>query len=140
MQHDEMIGKVQALAQLPDRGSAEQATRAVLETLAERLPSGLADHTAAQLPPPLATTMRQVTGSFPDGHSDTSAERFDLTVFAGRIAGRAATDEDQALREAAAVLEVLDAALTPELTEKVAGALPADIRELLPVGRTVDGD
>ncbi|GAA3976920.1 hypothetical protein GCM10022384_28600 [Streptomyces marokkonensis] len=140
MQHDEMIGKVQALAQLPDRGSAEQATRAVLETLAERLPSGLADHTAAQLPPPLATAMRQVTGSFTDGHSDTSAERFDLTVFAGRIASRAATDEEQALREAAAVLEVLDAALTPELTEKVAGALPADIRELLPAGRTVDGD
>ncbi|NED77289.1 DUF2267 domain-containing protein, partial [Streptomyces sp. SID9944] len=51
MQHDEMIGKVQALAQLPGRGPAERATQAVLATLAERLPSGLAGHAAAQLPP-----------------------------------------------------------------------------------------
>ncbi|MEU7252444.1 DUF2267 domain-containing protein [Streptomyces sp. NPDC045251] len=140
MQHDEMIGKVQALAQLPDRGSAEQATRAVLETLAERLPSALADHVAAQLPPTLATALRQVTDKpVADGNSATSGERFGLTVFTGRIAGRAATDDDTAVREAAAVLEVLDAALTPELTEKMAGALPADIRELLPSGRSMDG-
>ncbi|MFC8008508.1 DUF2267 domain-containing protein [Streptomyces olivaceus] len=139
MQHDEMIGRVQALAQLPDRGSAEQATRAVLETLAERLPSGLAEHTAAQLPSTLAAAMRRLTASSPDGRSHPSGEPFDLTVFAGRIAGRAGTDEDTAVREAAAVLEVLDAALTPELTEKLAGTLPADIRELLPVGRTANG-
>src|SRR5262245_43728044 len=54
MKHDEMIGKVQALAQLPDRGSAERTMHAVLSTLSERLPSGLARHVAAQLPPDLA--------------------------------------------------------------------------------------
>lgn len=138
MRHDEMIGKVQALAQLPDRGSAERATRAVLSTLAERLPSGLADHVAAQLPHELADPMREVTRSAAGGRTHASGERFDLTVFAGRIAGRAGTDEDAAVREAAAVLEVLDAALAPELTEKVSGALPADIRELLPVGRATE--
>ncbi|MFE0822503.1 DUF2267 domain-containing protein [Streptomyces sp. NPDC058794] len=140
MQHDEMIGKVQDLAQLPDRGSAEQATRAVLETLAERLPSALGDHIAAQLPPALATAMRQVTQEpAADGDPATSGERFGLTAFTGRIAGRAATDDDSAVQQAAAVLEVLDAALTPELTDKMAGALPADIRELLPAGRSTDG-
>ncbi|MGW4026284.1 DUF2267 domain-containing protein [Streptomyces sp. NPDC005009] len=128
MQHDEFIGKVQALTQLPDRGTSERATRAVLSTLAERLPSGLAGHVAAQLPPTLAAPMRQTT----------SGERFDLTTFAGRIAGRAETDEDAAVREAAAVLEVLDAALTPELTEKLVAALPRDIGGLLPVGRAAD--
>jgi uncharacterized protein (DUF2267 family) len=128
MQHDEFIGKVQALTRLPDRGTSERATRAVLSTLAERLPSGLAGHVAAQLPPTLAAPMRQTT----------SGERFDLTTFAGRIAGRAETDEDAAVREAAAVLEVLDAALTPELTEKLAAALPRDIGGLLPVGRAAD--
>ncbi|MGV9347057.1 DUF2267 domain-containing protein [Streptomyces spiralis] len=138
MRHDEMIGKVQALAQLPDRGSAERATRAVLSTLAERLPSGLADHVAAQLPHELAAPMREVTQSAAAGGTHASGERFDLTVFAGRIAGRAGTDEDAAVREAAAVLEVLDAALAPELTEKVGGALPADIRELLPAGRATE--
>ncbi|MGC0379028.1 DUF2267 domain-containing protein [Streptomyces sp. SAI-229] len=130
MHHDEFIGKVQALTRLPDRGSSEQATRAVLSTLAERLPPGLTDHVAAQLPPTLAAPMRQA--------KDSSGERFGLTTFAGRIAGRAHTDEDGAVREAAAVLEVLDAALAPELTEKLVAALPRDIGGLLPVGRAAD--
>ncbi|MFD8521625.1 DUF2267 domain-containing protein [Streptomyces capillispiralis] len=138
MHHDEIIGKVQALSRLPDRGSAERATRAVLSTLAERLPSGLAGHVAAQLPPTLAAPMRQAADPVGGGPAGPSAERFGLTTFVGRIAGRAETDEDAALREAAAVLEVLDAALAPELTQKVAGALPADIRGLLPVGRAAD--
>ncbi|MET7295694.1 DUF2267 domain-containing protein [Streptomyces griseoloalbus] len=138
MHHDEIIGKVQALSRLPDRGSADRATRAVLSTLAERLPPGLAGHVAAQLPPTLAGPMRQATDSAADGPVSSSGERFGLTTFVGRIAGRAETDENAALREAAAVLEVLDAALAPELTEKVAGALPADIRGLLPVGRATE--
>ncbi|MFJ9817299.1 DUF2267 domain-containing protein [Streptomyces sp. NPDC101151] len=135
MHHNELIGKVQALAQLPDRGSAERATHAVVSTLSERLPSGLARHVAAQLPPDLAADMRQAADASAGADSGTSGERFGLTVFAGRIADRAGTDEDTALRDAAAVLEVLDAALAPELTERIAGALPADIRELLPVER-----
>ncbi|MYX98745.1 DUF2267 domain-containing protein, partial [Streptomyces sp. SID486] len=74
------------------------------------------------------------------GHGPGAAgERFGLTTFAGRVAARAGTDEDTALRDAAAVMEVLDAALAPELTERMAGVLPADIRELLPVGRAVQG-
>lgn len=137
MQHDEMIGKVQALAQLPDRGSTERATRAVLSTLAERLPTGLADHMAAQLSPELADVVRQASGGG-GGSAKDAGERFGLTEFAGRVAARGGTGEDAAVREAAAVLEVLDAALTPELTEKVAGALPADIRELMPVSRATE--
>lgn len=140
MQHDEMIGKVQALTQLPGRGPAERATRAVLATLAERLPSGLAGHVAAQLPPELAADMREVSDPSADAPSKSSVERIDLATFAGRIAGRAGTDESAAVREAAAVLEVLDGALSPELMENVAGALPADIRELLPSGRAAGGE
>lgn len=135
MHHDEIIGKVQALAQLPDRGTAERATHAVVSTLSERLPSGLARHVAAQLPPDLAADMRLAADTSAGADSGTAGERFGLPVFAGRIADRAGTDEDTALRDAAAVLEVLDAALAPELTERIAGALPADIRELLPVER-----
>ncbi|MFF3160723.1 MULTISPECIES: DUF2267 domain-containing protein [unclassified Streptomyces] len=134
MRHDEMIGKVRTLARLPDSGTAERATRAVVSTLSERLPSGLARHVAAQLPPDLAAAMRRAADAAGAG-SGHAGERFGLAVFAGRIADRAGTDEDTALREAAAVLEVLDAALAPELTERMAGALPSDIRELLPVER-----
>ncbi|MBB5930992.1 DUF2267 domain-containing protein [Streptomyces echinatus] len=135
MRHDEMIGKVQALAQLPDRGTAERAAHAVVSTLSERLPAGLARHVAAQLPPDMAAAMRETADMSAERDSGTACERFGLTAFAGRIAVRAGTDEDAALRDAAAVMEVLDAALAPELTERMAGALPADIRELLPVGR-----
>ncbi|MEU6776701.1 DUF2267 domain-containing protein [Streptomyces sp. NPDC046759] len=138
MRHDEMIGKVQALAQLPDRGSAERAAHAVVSTLSERLPSGLARHVAAQLPPDMAAAMREATDAAAGADAGASGERFGLTVFAGRVADRAGTDENTALREAAAVLEVLDAALAPELTERMAGALPADIRDLLPVGRATE--
>ncbi|MFF7356043.1 MULTISPECIES: DUF2267 domain-containing protein [Streptomyces] len=139
MRHDEMIGKVQELAHLPDRGSAERAAHAVVSTLSERLPSGLARHVAAQLPPDMATAMREAADASATSDAGTAGERFGLTVFAGRIADRAGTDEDTALREAAAVMEVLDAALAPELTERMAGALPADIRDLLPVGRATEG-
>ncbi|MET8563063.1 DUF2267 domain-containing protein [Streptomyces flaveolus] len=137
MRHDEMIGKVQALAQLPDRGTAERAAHAVVSTLAERLPAGLARHVAAQLPPDMAAAMREAVDASAGPDSGTAAERFGLTAFAGRVAVRAGTDEEAALRDAAAVMEVLDAALAPELTERMAGALPADIRELLPVERAV---
>ncbi|MFF9768574.1 DUF2267 domain-containing protein [Streptomyces sp. NPDC053086] len=137
MRHDEMIGKVQALAQLPDRGTAERAAHAVVSTLSERLPAGLSRHVAAQLPPDMAAAMREAADLTTGHDSGTAAERFGLTAFAGRVAARAGTDEDTALRDAAAVMEVLDAALAPELTERMAGALPADIRELLPVGRAL---
>ncbi|MGW4886732.1 DUF2267 domain-containing protein [Streptomyces murinus] len=164
MRHDEMIGKVQALAQLPDRGSAERAAHAVVTTLSERLPSGLARHVAAQLRPDMADAMRRAAdaeamsgargsgaresrgqqsragGSGARTAEGTAGERFGLTAFAGRIADRAGTDEDTALRDAAAVMEVLDAAPAPELTERMAGALPADIRELLPLERASEAD
>ncbi|MFH8798857.1 DUF2267 domain-containing protein [Streptomyces sp. NPDC017936] len=136
MRHDEMIGKVQSLAHLPDRGSAERATRSVLQTLAERLPTGLADHLAAQLPHDLAAYIHETTSAaVTDGRSSGAGEPFDLTVFAGRVAVRAGTTEDTALRYSAAVLEVLDAAVSPEETLKLVHALPADIRELLPAAR-----
>lgn len=50
MQFDEFIGKVQHRARLASRGEAERVTRAVLETLAERLAGGEAKDLAAQLP------------------------------------------------------------------------------------------
>ncbi|MFD6833034.1 DUF2267 domain-containing protein [Streptomyces diastaticus] len=139
MQHDELIGKVQAAARLPGRGPAERVTQAVLATLGERLPAGLARNMASQLPPELAASVQQSPGAQAGaGPSDSAAERFDLTTFAGRIAVRAGTNEDTALRDAAAVLEVLDAALAPEVMEHLTAALPADIGTLLPAVRATE--
>lgn len=133
MRHDALIGHVQALAGLPDRGTAERAVRATLVTLAERLPDGVADHLAAQLPAPLPGYVREVTmAPDHDPRQRATGERFGLTAFAGRVAVRVDGTEEAGLRQAAAVLEALDAAVGPELMDKVAGALPEDIRELLP--------
>ncbi len=50
MEHDEFIGQAQHRARLASRGEAERATRATLETLAERISDGAAQNLAAQLP------------------------------------------------------------------------------------------
>ncbi|GAA0969600.1 DUF2267 domain-containing protein [Streptomyces rhizosphaericus] len=140
MCYEEMTGLVQARAQLPDRQSAERAVRATLETLAERIPDGLADHVAAQLPQEAAEPLRRVAASHEGSPEERTyrrdhGERFDLTGFAGRIAWRTEHTEEEALREAAAFFEVLDSAVDPELMEKLYGVLPSDIRELLPEAR-----
>ncbi|MER7792249.1 DUF2267 domain-containing protein [Streptomyces sp. NPDC097640] len=143
MRYEELTGQVQALARLPDRRSAERAVRATLETLAERIPDGLADHMAAQLPAEAAEPMRRVAASHETSpeqraHRRDHGERFDLTGFAGRIAWRAQTSEEEAIREASAFFEVLDSAVSPELMERLYTALPRDIRELLPEARAFE--
>lgn len=140
MRYEELTGLVQARAQLPDRQSAERAIRATLETLAERIPGGLADHMAAQLPHEAGEPLRRVAAAH-EGTPEERAyrrdhgERFGLTGFAGRIAWRTERTEEEALREAAAFFEVLDSAVGPELMEKLYGVLPNDIRGLLPEAR-----
>ncbi|MDX3233124.1 DUF2267 domain-containing protein [Streptomyces sp. ME19-01-6] len=143
MRYEELTGQVQALAQLPDRRSAERVVRATLETLAERIPDGLADHMAAQLPTEAADSMRRVATSHEASPEQRAyrrdhGERFDLTGFAGRIAWRARTSEEEAIREASAFFEVLDSAVSPELMERLYKALPGDIRELLPEARAIE--
>lgn len=59
MKHDEFIGHVQHGARLASRGAAERATRAALETLRERVPDGLADNLAAQLPTEIGEHLRR---------------------------------------------------------------------------------
>ncbi|MET9297222.1 DUF2267 domain-containing protein [Streptomyces sp. NPDC003077] len=141
MRHDEFIGQVQARAALPDPGAAERAVRATLETLAERLPDGLVTHLAAQLPHEIAEHLhRVITARDGDPEQRGAAERFDLTAFSGRVAWRGGVSEDAAVREATAVFEVLDAALAPELMERLERSLPQDIRALLPTARVRDSE
>src|SRR5260370_9089589 len=54
LKYDEFIGQVRHRAGLGSHAEAERATRATLETLAERLAGGEAHDLAAQLPPELA--------------------------------------------------------------------------------------
>lgn len=136
MKYGDMVRTVRDRTGSADRDEAEQTLRAVLRTLAERVPAGLADHLAAQLPHELAGTVRGGEPAAAEGgHPRSAGERFDLTTFVGRVAWRAGVSEDTAVQRAAAVLEVLDAAVAPEQMDKLTHVLPADIRELLPTAR-----
>ncbi|GGL86690.1 hypothetical protein GCM10010129_33090 [Streptomyces fumigatiscleroticus] len=135
MKYDELIRCVQEQSHSTDRDDAERSVRAVLRTLEERLPEGLAGHLAAQLPHELAEAMAPEETDGEGQPPRDAGERFGLTAFAGRVAWRAGLGEDAALQRSAVVLNVLDAFVSPEEMTKLHGALPADIRELLPTMR-----
>jgi uncharacterized protein (DUF2267 family) len=136
--YDEMCGLVQKQAGLPDRRSAEEALQATLQTLAERMPDAAAEHFAAQLPAEAAEAMERGTTGEDDAEARTHGEKFGLPTFVGRLAWRARTDEETAVTRAVAVFEVLDAAVAPELMEKLTTVLPHDVEELLPTARTTE--
>lgn len=132
MQHDEFIGQVQARARLSSRGEAERATRATLETLGERVPEGLADNLAAQLPREIGEHLKrtEVYGGAATG------ERFGRQEFIDRVSARAGVRQQQAAFLVRAVIEVVDEATRGGLMEKVDDALPDDIRQLVTAGST----
>jgi uncharacterized protein (DUF2267 family) len=130
MQHDEFIGQVQHRAHLSGRGDAERATRATLETLAERIPEGLADNLAAQLPHEIGENIRRTEVYGGAG----SGERFDRRDFIERVAARSGADEPQAAFLARAVLEVTDEAAQGAIMSKVYDSLSPDIRQLVTAG------
>jgi len=120
MTHDQFVGRVQHLAELPSRGDAERIIRATLETLAERLQPHAAAHVAAQLPAEL-------------GRHLLHADRFEhLTVeeFTGRVAMRAGSTLGKALFHTHCVLDVLCAAISPGAVHRLRLQLPAEYQEL----------
>jgi uncharacterized protein (DUF2267 family) len=132
MQHDQFIGQVQARARLSSRGEAERATRSVLETLGERVPEGLADNLAAQLPTEVGEHLRrtEVYGGYGTG------ERFDRDEFVARVSGRSGFDAPRAAFAARVVCEVVDEATEGGVMDKVRAALPEDVQALVVAGST----
>jgi uncharacterized protein (DUF2267 family) len=130
MQHDQFLGKVQAGARLANRGAAERATRATLETLGERIPEGLADNLAAQLPHEIGEHLRRTEVWYGAG----SGERFDKLEFIARVAARAGVNETRGAALCHAVIEVVDEATGGMVRTKVVHSLPEDIGALLMSG------
>jgi uncharacterized protein (DUF2267 family) len=134
MQHDKLIGQVQARGKLPSRGEAERSVRATLETLGERLPEGLADNLASVLPREIGEHLRrtELMGGIGTG------ERFDRHEFIARVAERTGTDSQQAAYQARVVFEVIEEASSGGLMDRVRDALPEDLRELAMAGSQGD--
>jgi uncharacterized protein (DUF2267 family) len=107
-----------------EREQAEQAMRATLQTLGERIDREEARQLGALLPaeiaPFLATT--------------TPAERFDADEFVLRVAERERVDATTAQRHAAAVLEALARTVPDKEWNDVVAELPRNFAPLLPRG------
>lgn len=104
MQHDEFIGHVQNRAHLASRGDAEVVTRAVLETLAERLAGNEPLHAAAQLPQGIAAYLQHT-------YAGTGAA-YSLDEFLHMVSRREGTDLPQATYHTRVVMEVLGEAIS----------------------------
>ncbi len=128
MKHDEFIGQVQHRARLSSRGAAERATRATLETLAERLAGGEAKDLAAQLPLEIAEHLR--------GQWSALGERFSLDEFFRRVSLREGVDLSDAVFHARAVIEVLSEAVSRGEMDDVRAQLPTEFDRLFESGST----
>jgi len=122
MKHDEFIGQVQHYARLSSRGDAEIATRATLQTLAERLAGGEAEDLASQLPRGIADSLR--TGFAGLG------ERFSVEEFFQRVSECEGVDLPKAMYHAQAVIIVLCEAVSPGEMADVRAQLPAEFARL----------
>jgi uncharacterized protein (DUF2267 family) len=110
------------------REEAEHATRATLQTLAERIDRAQARDVAAELPPQVAPFMATVT----------PLEGFHIDEFIRRIAEREGVDAATAERHARAVLMAVARAISAKELSEVLSELPDDFAPLMPRGRWVE--
>ncbi|ARV60292.1 hypothetical protein BZZ01_18110 [Nostocales cyanobacterium HT-58-2] len=118
MQHDEFIGQVQNRARLSSRGDAEVATRATLETLAERLAGNEPLNAASQLPKGIAAYLQHEYAG--------AGARFSLNEFFERISQRESVELPQAIYHARVVMEVLNEALSVGEINDIRAQLPSE--------------
>jgi len=123
MKHDEFIKHVQSVAQLNTRAEAERATRATLETLAERIVGDEANNLAAQLPQELQEYLH--------GREGQVGEHFSLKEFYERVGRREGIEPTAVPNHVRAVFTVLNAAVSPGEFEEACHNLSKDYRELV---------
>ena len=125
MKYDEFIGQVEHRARLSSRAEAERATRATLETLAERLAGGEAHDLASQLPRELAQALQLPDAGI--GAKLTLDEFFEL------VSAREGVDLPDAAFHARVVIGVLTEAVSQGEIKDVRVQLPASFAQLFKV-------
>ena len=121
MQMNEFVGQVQHGARLADMNQALNATRATLETLAERLGADESRHLAAQLPDGI--------GQYLDGQAAV-AEDFSSDEFLKRISAREGVGPLDSVSHARAVLDTLQHAVSAGEMREVLVRLSPDYARL----------
>jgi uncharacterized protein (DUF2267 family) len=127
MDDDEFLTIVQQRLGI-GREQAERATRATVETLAQRIAAGEARDLAAELPPELAPWL----------NAPSEAERFDVDEFLRRVAEREDIDVETAERHARAFFAALSRAISPKELSDMVAELPKDFAPLLPSGPHIE--
>ena len=122
MQAHEFLGQVQNKAHLATLGEAMRATRATLETLAERLGPDESRHLAAQLPHEIQLFLSDAGTPMP--------EPFSPDEFLMRVCARERIALPESSEHARVVIDVLTEALSPREPTDVLARLPDDYREL----------
>ncbi|WP_135829310.1 DUF2267 domain-containing protein [Halorussus halobius] len=120
MQYDEFTGQIQSRLELSDTGRAVRATRAVLETLGERLQAGEATDLAGPLPMEIDYYLE----------SADHGQRFDYDEFVDRVADRATVDASDANYHAQVVVGLVSELVARSEIEQVRAQLPDDFDPL----------
>ncbi len=126
MQLHDFLGQVQHRAQLRDFDTALRASRATLETLAERLDGNEPSQLGAQLPHELAEFLHRETAG--------TGERFDSNEFLKRVSEREGVDLPVAVYHTRAVIEVLREAVSAGEINDVLAQLPEDYKRIFEAG------
>ena len=123
MQFDDFITRVQEQARLDTREESIQLTRAVLETLGERLDRKVRNGLEAQLPNELKEFLLARAE-----HGDL----YDMHEFYNRVGARADLTYSDATERTRQVVLVLREAIPGGELEDIRGDLPPEYRELFP--------
>ncbi len=127
MKYDEFIKEVQNRGHMESQEEAETATRATLETLAERLAGGEPQDLASQLPPELAEHMRY--------EGEETSNPLSLDEFFERVNERdPGVDLPRAAYHARVVVDVLEDAVTEGVMDHVRSQLPEEYGPLFEAG------
>jgi uncharacterized protein (DUF2267 family) len=126
MKYDHFVNAVVTLAQLPSHGDAIKIIRATLETLAERLKGGEADHLASQLP--------EEIGVFLKNPEEQGGEAFSIDEFFKRVQRRSGIRMEKLVHQVHAVTEVLKEAVSPNEMMDMYAQLPYEFRQLFDAG------
>lgn len=117
MQYDEFIDRIHERSRLRTRDDAERVTRAVLETLGERVDRAVWNGIVAQLPNELKEhVLARAEGT----------DRYPLPEFYNRVGARAGLKYNDAAERTRQVFSVLRLALTEGEWDNLLGSLPRD--------------
>lgn len=123
MQYQEFIDQVQHRARLTGSEAAEKATKATLETLAERLFGNEPEHISSQLPEGISR--------FLNGKKNKT--KYSITEFLERISEREEVELPDSVFHAKIVLDVLKDAVSKGEIEHIRDQLPQEFYRLFEI-------